>query len=67
MLSKSIWLLLSLFPMLATSVALIGTGLWVRRKHDEPPYDVGGMVAIVLGALIATWAVFTVILAVAFA
>ena len=66
MLSKFIWLLLSLFPVLAASVAFIGTGFWMRRKHYGPPYDVGGMVAIVLGSLFAMWAVLIVILTVAF-
>ena len=53
---------LALFPVLAASVAFIGTGFWVRRGHYGPPYDVGGMVAIVLGSLIAMWAVLTVML-----
>ena len=57
---------LALFPVLAASVAFIGTGIWIRRKQYGPQYDVGGMVAIVLGSLIATVAVLTVILAVAF-
>ena len=66
MLSKFIWLLLYLFPVLATSVAFIGTGFWVRRKQYGPPYDVGGMVAIVLGSLFAICAVLMVMLSVAF-
>ena len=57
---------LALFPVLAASVAFIGTGIWIRRKQYGPQYDVGGMVAIVLGSLIAMWAVLTVIFAVVF-
>ena len=57
---------LALFPVLAASVAFIGTGIWVRRKQYGPQYEVGGMVAIVLGSLFATLAVLKVILAVAF-
>ena len=66
MFSNSISLFLYLFPVLATSVAFIGTGVWIRRKNYGPGYDVGGMVAIVLGSLIALWAVVMVMLAVGF-
>ena len=59
-------LALSLFPVLAASVAFIGIGVWVRRKNYGPGYDVGGMVAIVIGSLIALWAVVMVMLVVAF-
>ena len=66
MFSKFIPLFLYLFPVLATSVAFIGTGVWIRRKNYGPGYDVGGMVAIVLGSLFALWAVVMVMLLVAF-
>ena len=66
MLSEFVWLLLSLFPILSASVALIGTGVWIRRKNYGPGYDVGGMVAIVLGSLFALWAVVIVMIVVAF-
>ena len=46
-----------LFPVLAASVAFIGTGIWIRRKNYGPGYDVGGMVAIVLGSLFGLCAV----------
>ena len=59
-------LFLSLFPLLAASVAFIGTGIWVRRKNYGPGYDVGGMVAIVLGSLFAVWATLMVVLNVLF-
>ena len=59
-------LFLSLFPLLAASVAFIGTGIWVRRKNYGPGYDVGGMVAIVLGSLFAVWAALMVVLNVLF-
>ena len=59
-------LFLSLFPLLAASVAFIGTGIWVRRKDYGPGYDVGGMVAIVLGSLFAVWAALMVVLNVLF-
>lgn len=59
-------LFLSLFPLLAASVAFIGMGIWVRRKNYGPGYDVGGMVAIVLGSIFALWAVLMVILNVLF-
>ena len=63
---KFIPLFLYLFPVLATSVAFIGTGVWIRRKNYGPGYDVGGMVAIVLGSLIALWAFVMVMLVVGF-
>ena len=66
MFSNSISLFLYLFPALAASVAFIGTGVWIRRKNYGPGYDVGSMVAIVLGSLIALWAVVMVMLAVVF-
>ncbi len=66
MLSEFTSFFLYLFPVLATSVAFIGTGVWIRRKNYGPGYDVGGMVAIVLGSLFAVWAVVMVVLVVAF-
>ena len=45
MLSQFIQFSLYLFPVLAISVAFIGTGFWLRRKQYGPQYDVGGMVA----------------------
>ena len=66
MLSLFIQFSLYLFPVLAISVAFIGTGFWLRRKQYGPQYDVGGMVAIVIGSLIAICAVLMVVLSVAF-
>ena len=66
MLSQFGALALSLFPVLAASVAFIGTGIWIRRKNYGPGCDVGGMVAIVIGSLIALWAVVMVLLVVGF-
>ena len=63
---KFVPLFLYLFPVLAASVAFIGTGIWIRRKNYGPGYDVGGMVAIVLGSLFALWAVVFVMLLVAY-
>ncbi len=42
MLSLFIQFSLCLFPVLAISVAFIGTGFWLRRKQYGPQYDVGG-------------------------
>ena len=66
MFSKFIPIFIYLFPVLATSVAFIGTGVWIRRKNYGPGYDVGGMVAIVLGLLFATCAVLMATIVVAY-
>ena len=66
MFTKFIPIFIYLFPVLATSVAFIGTGVWIRRKNYGPGYDVGGMIAIVLGSIIALWAVVMVMILVAY-
>ncbi len=66
MLAKFIHLSLCLVPVLAASVAFIGMGFWLRRKQYGPEYDVGGMVAIVLGLLLALGGVLMVLAFVAY-
>ena len=61
-------MLISLIPaaMLAVSGSLVGTGVWLVRKQYGPAYHVGGVVAIVLGALCALGMILVLIGFVAF-
>ena len=52
---------LILATMLAISGSLVGTGVWLVRKQYGPAYHVGGVAAIVLGALCALGAILVLI------
>ena len=59
--TRYILLALVLATMLAVSGSLVGTGVWLVRKQYGPAYHVGGVAAIILGALCALGAFLVLI------